>query len=110
MAKDVILLGEVAAHRATLRGVPPARVKRLLGRYGADASIRDIMRVQIGSCRTGTIRRSRPDAIPIARRSCGCSARLRRRAERANVPINRTRALVIVAAPPVGAVVVAVNL
>ena len=55
---DAILLGEAAARGATMleircgRGERHGRllVKRLLACHGPDASIRDIMRRQIGSC------------------------------------------------------------
>jgi len=44
MAKDVILLGEVPARGTTMSDI------HLLAEWGADASIRDIMREQIDSC------------------------------------------------------------
>jgi len=55
MAKDVILPGEVAARGATISDMRCGRcdrhgrlsVRRLLAEWGADASIRDIMREQI---------------------------------------------------------------
>ena len=58
MAKDVILLGEVAAKGAAMIEIRCGRcdghgrlsVKRLRAEWRADASIRDIMREQIGSC------------------------------------------------------------
>ena len=58
MAKDVILLGEVAARGAAMIELRCGRcerhgrlsVRRLLAEWGSDASIRDIMHEQIGSC------------------------------------------------------------
>jgi hypothetical protein len=58
VAKDVILLGEVAARGATMIEIRCGRcdrhgrlsVKRLLARYGPDAAIGPIMRDQIGAC------------------------------------------------------------
>jgi hypothetical protein len=59
MAKDSILLGEVAARGAGMIELRCGRcdrhgrlsVKRLLAEYGGDASLRDIMQAQIGECR-----------------------------------------------------------
>jgi hypothetical protein len=58
MAKDVILLGEVAARGATMIEVRCGRcdrhgrlsVKRLLAQYGPDVAVGHIMRAQIGEC------------------------------------------------------------
>jgi len=58
MARDVILLGEVAAKGAAMIELRCGRcdrhgrlsVARLLAEWGADASLLDIMREQIGSC------------------------------------------------------------
>jgi len=58
MAKDVILLGEVAARDVAMIDIRCSRcerhgrlsVKRMMARYGPDASLRDIMHEQIGSC------------------------------------------------------------
>jgi len=57
MARDVILLGEVAAKGAAMVDIcgrcdrrGRLSVARLLAEWGADASIRDIMRSQIGNC------------------------------------------------------------
>ena len=52
------MLGEVAARDVTMIDIRCGRcerhgqlsVKRLLGEWGADASIRDIMREQVGNC------------------------------------------------------------
>jgi len=58
MAKDEIVLGEAAARGAAMLDIRCSRcdrhgrlsVKRLLAEWGPDASIRDIMHAQIGSC------------------------------------------------------------
>jgi len=58
MAKDVIVLGEVAAKGATMIDIRCGRcdryrrlsVARLLTEWGPDASLRDIMHEQVGSC------------------------------------------------------------
>ena len=58
MAKDVIVLGEVAARDVTMIDIRCGRcerhgrllIKRLLAEWGPDTSIRDIMRERIGNC------------------------------------------------------------
>jgi len=58
LAKDVILLGEVAARGAAMLELRCGRcerrgrlsVQRLLAEYGADASVRRAMQAQIGDC------------------------------------------------------------
>jgi len=58
MARDVIVLGEVAATSTTMIELRCGRcdrhgrlsVQRLPAEWGVDASLRDIMREQIGSC------------------------------------------------------------
>ena len=58
MAKDFIPLGDVAACGATMIDIRCGRcdrhgrlsVNRLLAEWGPDASLRDIMHEQIGSC------------------------------------------------------------
>ena len=58
VARDVIVLGQVAARGAAMIELRCGRcdrhgrlsVNRPLARYGPDASLRDIMHEQIGSC------------------------------------------------------------
>jgi hypothetical protein len=50
MAKDLILLGEVAARGVTMLEIGRLSVVRLLAQYGPDATMRDIMRAQSGAC------------------------------------------------------------
>jgi len=106
MAKDYIPLGDVAARGAPMLEIRCGRcdrhgrlsVARLLAEWGADASIRDIMHKQIGSCphRNDTQLCTRCD--PYCQRSWSCWARLGQ-ADMAYVPMNRVRALVIVHEP-----------
>jgi len=58
MARDFISLGDVAARDVAMIDIRCGRcdrhgrlsVQRLMARYGPDASLRDIMHEQIGSC------------------------------------------------------------
>ena len=58
MAKDLILLGEVAVRGATTLEIRCRRcdrqgslsVRRLLAQYGPAVAMRDIMQAQIGAC------------------------------------------------------------
>jgi hypothetical protein len=58
MAKDLILLGEVAARGATTLEIRCRRcdrhgrlsVARLLAQFGPEAAMRDIMQAQVGAC------------------------------------------------------------
>ena len=102
---DAILLGEAAARGATMLEIRCGRrerhghlsVQRLLARHGQDASIRDIMRQQIGSCPhrddTQLYTRYDPYGPTLAQWfSPRCP-------DMAYVPMNRTRALIICTRP-----------
>jgi len=78
MAKDVILLGELAARGAAMLDIRCGRcdrhgrlsVQRLLAQYGPDAPVRRAMQGQIGIARTGS-RATASAAILIAPIRCG---------------------------------------